>query len=224
MMLGLNSEEWQAIGLSLEVSLISVICILPFALMFSYLLTKREFFGKAFLKAIFDIPLVLPPVTIGFLLLMAFGKHGWFSFLGDDIAFSKSAAIVASMVVSFPLMLRSITAGFEQVDKKLIEASYSLGASKFKTFIKIIIPLSLPAIISGVVLAFARSVGEFGATITFAGNIEGETQTIPLAIYNNMQTPGNEGLTWKLVLVSIIIALGATIISEILNKRIKKRA
>lgn len=219
----LNNQEWSAIGLSLQIALIAVICALPFAILLGYVLAKKSFFGRRFLKGLCDIPLVLPPVTIGYILLMAFGKAGCFSFLGIDVAFTKSAAILASVVVSFPLMIRSIIAGFELVDNELLQASYALGVSKLRTILKVLIPLSLPAILSGMVLAFARSVGEFGATITFAGNIEGETQTIPLAIYNNMQIPGNDGLTWRLVLVSVVIAISATLLSEVFLNKMKKR-
>ncbi len=169
----------------------------------------------------------MPPVTTGYLLLLLLGVNGilgkWlFQWFGIRLAFNQLAAIIAAMVVSFPLTVRSIRTAIEMVDPRLESASHTLGISPIITFFRITIPLSMPGIISGIILGFARCLGEFGATITFAGNIEGETQTIPLAVYSLMQVPGKEGATLRLVLISAVISLIAMILAEYLNKRIKK--
>ena len=169
----------------------------------------------------------MPPITTGYLLLLLLGINGvlgkWlFQWFGIRLAFTQVAAIIAAMVVSFPLMVRSIRTAIEMVDPRLESASQTLGISPLFTFFRITIPLSMPGIISGIILGFARCLGEFGATIAFAGNIEGETRTIPLAVYSLMQVPGKEGATLRLVLFSAVISLIAMILAEYLNKRIKK--
>jgi molybdate transport system permease protein len=190
-------------------------------------LARSSFRVKPIIEGFIYLPLVMPPVTTGYLLLLLFGINGmigrWlFQWLGIRIAFTQVAAIIAAMVVSFPLMLRSIRTAIEMVDPRLESASRTLGISPIFTFIRITIPLSMPGIISGIILGFARCLGEFGATITFAGNIEGETQTIPLAVYSLMQVPGKESATLRLVIISAIISLIAMILAEYLNKRIKQ--
>ncbi len=225
--LSLNSAEIIAITLSLKVAVLSALISLPIALGLAYTMARRSFWGKPIIESIIHLPLVMPPVTTGYLLLLLFGTQGFFGAwlyqtFGIKIAFTFTAAVMASVIVSFPLMVRSIRTAIEMVDPGLEDASRILGASKWKTFYKITIPLALPGIISGTILSFARSLGEFGATITFAGNIAGETQTLPLAIYSYMQIPGYENATLRLVLVSVVISFVAMIGSEWMIRKMKK--
>lgn len=223
-----NDAELQAIKLSIKVAVYCSLISLPIALWLGYIMARRNFIGKAIVESIIHLPLVMPPVTTGYLLLLLLGSKSFIgawlhSTFGIKLAFSFEAAVIASIFVSFPLIVRSVRTAMEMVDTGLEEASRILGASKLKTFFKITVPLALPGIISGSILAFARSLGEFGATITFAGNIEGISQTLPLAIYANMQVPGQEGATLRLVLVSVVISLIAMTLSEILIKRMKRK-
>lgn len=223
-----TSSEIVAIELSLKVALICTLFVLPFAIFIGWFLARKNFAGKAFVEGFLHLPLVLPPVTTGYILLVLLGTNGWFgSFLfnhfGIRIAFSFPAAIIAAIVVSFPLVTRSIRLSIELVDKNYEEAARTLGASNLRVFFTITLPLALPGVISGAILAFARSLGEFGATISFAGNISGETQTLPLAIFSAMQIPGQETSTLRLVIVSVILSLMAMIGAEYLNRRILKR-
>jgi molybdate transport system permease protein len=223
-----TSAEITAIELSLKVALICTIVVLPIAIFIGWFLARKQFHGKAFVEGFLHLPLVLPPVTTGYILLVLFGTNGWLGgFLYDNfgirIAFSFPAAIIAAIVVSFPLVTRSIRLSIELIDKNFEEAAKTLGASNLRIFFTITLPLALPGVISGAILAFARSLGEFGATISFAGNISGETQTLPLAIFSAMQVPGQESSTLRLVMVSVILSLAAMIGAEYLNKRILKR-
>ncbi len=223
-----SPAEWDAIRLSLKVALLCTILILPLAILVGWVLARKKFFGKALVEGIAHLPLVLPPVTVGYILLVLFGRNGWLgSFLyehwGIQIAFSFPAAVIAALVVSFPLVTRSIRLSIELVDKNYEAAARTLGASNLRVFFTITLPLALPGVISGAILAFARSLGEFGATISFAGNIAGETQTLPLAIFSTMQVPGQEVSTMRLVIVSVILSLMAMIGAEYLNRRILKR-
>ena len=222
-----TASEWSAIQLSLSVALLCSIVSLPLAVAVGWFLARKKFFGKSILEGFLHLPLVLPPITTGYLLLVVFGNKGVIgSFfaenLGIHIAFSFYAAVIASIVVSFPLVTRSVRLSIELVDQKLEEAARTLGASNLKVFFTITLPLALPGVISGFVLSFARSLGEFGATISFAGNIEGKTQTLPLAIFSEMQVPGQEASTMRLVVVSVILSLLAMIVAEYLNRRILK--
>lgn len=217
--MGFTSAEWQAIGLSVKVALACTLVTVPLAVAAGYLLARRRFWGKSVVESLFHLPLVMPPVTTGYLLLLLLGSRsplgGWLeSAFGIRIAFSYTAAVIAAAVVSFPLAVRAVRTAMEMVDPGLEEASRLLGASRLKTFFRITMPLALPGILSGAILSFARSLGEFGATITFAGNIAGETQTLPLAIYALMQVPGKEEATLRLVLVSVMISLAAMLLSE----------
>lgn len=221
-----NGAEVEAIQLSLEVAIYCTLISLPIALAVGYGMARSQFFGKSLIESLLHLPLVLPPVTTGYLLLVFLGAKSPFGLylydlFGVQLSFRFPAAVIAAIVVSFPLVVRSIRTSMEMVDPKLEEASRVLGAGKLKTFFKITVPLAFPGILSGAVLAFARSLGEFGATITFAGNIEGETQTLPLAIYNYMQVPGSEEPTMRLVLVSLVIAFVAMALSEWSIKKIK---
>ncbi len=223
-----SSAELDAIQLSLKVALLCTIILLPLALLAGWLLARKRFFGKSIIEGIVHLPLVLPPVTVGYILLVMFGRNGWLgSFLyenwGIQIAFSFTAAVIAAIVVSFPLVTRSIRLSIELVDKNYEEAARTLGASNLRVFFTITLPLALPGVISGAILAFARSLGEFGATISFAGNIAGETQTLPLAIFSSMQVPGQEASTLKLVIVSVVLSLVAMIGAEYLNRKVLSR-
>lgn len=221
-------SEISAIQLSLTVALICSVFTLPLAIAIGWFLARKRFLGKSIVEGILHLPLVLPPITTGYLLLLVLGNRGFIgSFfnekLGIQIAFSFYAAVIAAIFVSFPLVIRSVRLSIELVDQKLEEAARTLGASNLRVFFTITLPLALPGVISGFTLMFARSLGEFGATISFAGNIEGKTQTLPLAIFSEMQVPGQEAATMRLVLVSVVLSLLAMIAAEYLNGRIIKR-
>lgn len=219
-----NNAEIQAIKLSIKVAVYCSLISLPFGLVVGYKMARHNFYGKPVVESLIHLPLVMPPVTTGYLLLLLLGSKSligewFFAAFGIKLAFSFYAAVIASAFVSFPLMVRSIRTAMEMVDTGLEEASWILGAGKIKTFFHISLPLALPGVVSGTILAFARSLGEFGATMTFAGNIKGETQTLPLAIYAYMQVPGKEVATLRLVIVSVIISFIAMTLSEWYIKR-----
>jgi len=220
--------ELQAIGLSIKVATICAIISLPIAIGVGWLLARKKFIGKWFLDGFVQLPLVLPPVTIGYLLLLTFGAKGIVgNFLleqfGIRISFTFWAAVLASIVVSFPLVVRAIKVAIEMVDIELESAARTLGAGPLRTFFTITIPLALPGILSGFILSFARCLGEFGATITFAGNIVGQTQTLPLAIYSAMEMPGGEMIALRLASVSILLSFVAMIGSEFLNRKLVRK-
>lgn len=222
-----SAAELSAIKLSLLVAVVCSVVSLPPAIAVGWFLARKKFFGKSVLEGFLHLPLVLPPITTGYLLLLIFGNRGligsfFYDTFGIQIAFSFYAAVIAAIVVSFPLVTRSIRLSIELVDQKLEEAARTLGASNLRVFLTITLPLALPGVISGFILSFARSLGEFGATISFAGNIEGQTQTLPLAIFSEMQIPGQEASTMRLVVVSVILSLLAMILAEMLNRRIIK--
>jgi len=225
-LMGFNEAEIDAIMLSLKVAVYCTLISLPLALWLGYFMARRNFFGKPLLESIIHLPLVMPPVTTGYLLLVLLGSRSvvgqWlYATFGIRLAFSFEAAVIASVFVSFPLIVRSVRTAMEMVDSGFEEASRMLGAGKWRTFFSVTVPLALPGIVSGTVLSFARSLGEFGATITFAGNIAGETQTLPLAIYAYMQIPGKENETIRLVMVSVAISFLAMVISEWYVKKMK---
>lgn len=220
-------SELSAIQLSLLVATLCSMVTLPVAILVGWFMARKQFFGKPLLEGILHLPLVLPPITTGYLLLLLFGNNGFigsffFEKLGIRIAFSFYAAVIAACVVSFPLVTRSVRLSIELVDSKLEMAARTLGASSGRVFFTITLPLALPGVISGLILAFARSLGEFGATISFAGNIAGESQTLPLAIFSEMQIPGQEFSTLRLALVSVLLSLLAMIGAGFLTKRIIK--
>ena len=221
-----NEAELQAIFLSVKVAFLCALILLPLALWLGYKMARNDFYGKPVIESLIHLPLVMPPVATGYVLLVLLGSRSafgsWFyDVFGIKLAFSFNAAVIASMVVSFPLIVRSVRIAMEMVDTGLEDASRILGAGRMKTFFRITVPLAMPGIISGTILAFARALGEFGATITFAGNIQGETQTLPLAIFANMQIPGKEAATMRLVIVSVIIAFIAMVLSEWYIKKMK---
>ena len=223
----LTHTEIVALKLSLQVALTAVAISLPLAILVSWLLTRGRFVGKPLLDALVHLPLVLPPVVIGYFLLVLFGTRGplgaWLNdVLGVRFVFTRSGAILAAAVMSFPLMVRAIRLALEAVDTRLEAAARTLGASRFDVFRNVTLPLMLPGIVSGGILAFAAALGEFGATITFVGNVEGETQTLSLAIYSLTQTPDGEAAALRLVVISLLLALSALIASDALARRVRR--
>ena len=222
-----SSAELTAIGLSMKVAFWCALLTLPLAVGVGWLLARREFRGKALLEGFIHLPLVMPPVATGYILLLFFGNKGvvgefLHDTLGLQLAFSYYAAIMASMAVSFPLATRAIRLAISMVNPGYEQAARVLGATPLQSFWRVTLPLALPGIISGFVLSFARSLGEFGATIIFAGNIEGITQTLPLALFSKIQIPGQEMATLRLLMVSVIISFGAMAVSELLIKRTRQ--
>jgi molybdate transport system permease protein len=223
----MNINELNTVLISLKVALLATFINLPLVLILAWVLARKQFFGKAIVEGILNIPMVLPPVTIGYILLMLLGVNGFlgiylFELFEIRISFTFTAALLASMAVSFPLALRSAKTAFEMIDVQLETASMMLGYNLWQSLLKVSIPLAFPGILSGLILSFARCMGEFGATITFAGNIPGKTQTLPLAIYSYLQMPDKEAETTRLVIISVIISLSAMLVSEVLIKK-KKR-
>lgn len=227
MLLDFSPTEWQAIALSIKVSFIATLFSLPLALAAAYALARWDFFGKQFLNGLVHLPLVLPPVVTGYLLLVVFGTRGPVGSLLQDwglvFAFRWTGATLAASIMAFPLVVRAIRLSLEAVDPKLEQAGATLGASPAWIFLTITLPLSVPGILAGTVLGFAKSLGEFGATITFVSAIPGQTQTVPSAIYALLQVPGQEDAALRLVMVSIILAMGALLLSEVLARRAIKR-
>lgn len=224
----LTEAETDALLLSLKVSFWSLIATLPFAIALGWLLARREFRGKMLVNALITLPLVLPPVVTGFILLIVFGKQGWigawlFDWFGIEIAFRWTGAVVAASVMAFPLIVRPIRLSFEAIDPKLEQAAATLGAGGWRRFATISLPLALPGIIAGGTLGFAKALGEFGATITLVSNIPGETQTLSMAVYSLLQVPGQEGAVMRLTLIAIAISVGAVILSEVLARRSRRR-
>jgi molybdate transport system permease protein len=219
----MSSTEWAAVTLSIRVALVAVIISLPFGIAIGWLLARREFRGKWIVETGVNLTLVLPPVVTGYLLLRLLGRQGWIgSWLeqsfGMRIAFTWWAAAIASAALGFPLMVRAVRLAFRGVDPHLEEAARSLGAGPLDAFVSVSLPLARSGIIAGAVLAFARSLGEFGATITFAGNIPGATQTLPLAVFSELNRAGGEG-AFRLALVSVVLAAAALAASEWLERR-----
>lgn len=220
--------EYQALILSLKVGAFAVLWLIPLGVLLAWLLSRKTFFGKSVLDSLIHLPLVLPPVVIGYLLLLSLGRQGFigswlYEHFGLVFSFDWKGAVVACIVVALPLMVRSVRLSLESVDPKLEHAASTLGASPFKVFMTITLPLTIPGIITGTMLSFARSLGEFGATISFVSNIPGETQTIPLAMYNFIETPGAEMEAARLCIISIALALSTLMISEWLNRKAASR-
>ncbi|MBD2782605.1 molybdate ABC transporter permease subunit [Xenorhabdus szentirmaii] len=224
----LSEYEWQAIFLSLKISGIAVLCSLPFGILMAWMLARCQFFGKSLLDSLIHLPLVLPPVVVGYLLLVSMGRRGFigeflYGWFGISFSFNWTGAALASAIVAFPLMVRAIRLSLEAIDQRLEQAARTLGANSLKVFFTITLPLSLPGIIVGAVLAFARSLGEFGATITFVSNIPGETRTIPLAMYTLIEMPGAETAAARLCIIAIVLALISLMLSEWLTHWGRKR-
>ncbi|WP_444667860.1 molybdate ABC transporter permease subunit [Cereibacter changlensis] len=224
----LTSDEWRAVNLSLLVSFWASVLSLPFGIAVAYVLARFDFWGKQFLNGIVHLPLILPPVVTGYLLLLTFGRRGPVgAFLeqsfGLVFAFRWTGAALAAAVMAFPLMVRAIRLAIEAVDPKLEQAAGTLGASRPWVFLTVTLPLILPGVIAGFILAFAKAMGEFGATITFVASIPGQTQTLPSAIYAFLQVPGGDAQAMRLVLISIAIAMLALLLSEWLGRRVARR-
>ena len=219
-----SAAEWAVVALSLKVSLVAVLAMLPPAYALAFLLARRRCAGRILLDALVHLPLVLPPVVTGWLLLLLFGRTGpagrWLDeALGVTLVFHWTGAALAAAVMALPLMVRAMRLSIEAVDRRLVGAARTLGATPARAFLTITLPLSLPGILAGAMLGFARSLGEFGATITFASNIAGETRTLPLAIYTGLQLPGAEAQVARLAAISILLSIGALIVSEALVRR-----
>jgi molybdate transport system permease protein len=224
----LSPEAWQAVALSLRVSFWATLVSLPLGVLAAVALARWSFPGKALLNGLIHLPLILPPVVTGYLLLLTFGRQGpvgglLYDWFGITLAFRWTGAALAAAVMAFPLMVRAIRLSVEAVDPKLEEAAATLGASRPMVFLTVTLPLILPGIIAGAVLAFAKAMGEFGATITFVSNIPGETQTIPSAIYAFLQVPGGDASAVRLVVISVLLAMGALVLSEWLSRRAARR-
>ncbi|MCW8335450.1 molybdate ABC transporter permease subunit [Vibrio paucivorans] len=224
----LSEYEISALVLSLKVSTVAVIFSLPLGILCAWLLARVEFVGKSLFDSLIHLPLVLPPVVIGYLLLVSMGRQGFigqwlYEWFGISFGFSWRGAAFASAVVSFPLLVRAIRQSIEAVDTRLEQAARTLGSSRWRVFYTITLPLTAPGIISGIIIAFARSLGEFGATITFVSNIPDETRTIPLAMYSFIETPGAEFEAMRLCIISVVIALLSLVASQWLTKRAQAR-
>lgn len=218
-----SPDELTAIGLSLRVASVAALATLPFGIAMGWLLARKRFPGKSLVDALIHLPLVMPPVVIGYVLLVSFGSQGtigqFLAKFGISFAFSWMGAALASAIMGFPLMVRAIRLSIEATDRRLEQAASTLGASPWRVFFSITLPLAWPGIVAGTVLAFAKALGEFGATITFVSNIPGETQTLSSAIYGLMQVPDGEAGIWRLAAVAVAISLAALLFSEWLVRR-----
>jgi molybdate transport system permease protein len=222
--LQLTPEEWTAVALSLRIATVATVVSLPFGVAVAYVLARKTFWGKSLFDAVIYLPLVLPPVVTGYLLLITFGRRapaGEFlaDHLGIVFSFRWTGAALACGIMAFPLMVRAIRLSIEAIDSRLEDAAGTLGANRAWVFVTITLPLMLPGIIAGMMLAFARALGEFGATITFVSNIPGETQTISAAIYTLTQVPGGDRAALQLVVVAVLISLAALMASEWFARR-----
>lgn len=224
----LSPEAWEAVALSLRVSAVAVLGGLPVALAAAYALARGRFWGKPILNGLVHLPLVLPPVVTGYLLLLGFGPQGPFGRIlaefGLSVAFRWTGAALAAGIMALPLMVRAIRLSLEAVDPRLEAAAATLGASRGWVFLTVTLPLVLPGLVAGAILGFAKAMGEFGATITFVSNIPGETRTLPSAVYAFLQVPGGEPSAIRLVVVSIALSMGALLVSELLARRARDRA
>lgn len=224
--MSLTPEEWMAVRLSLLVAVTATVASLPFGIAIAWLLARRRFWGKSLLDTLVHLPLIMPPVVTGYLLLLGFGRQGPIgAFLeqafGIVFSFRWTGAALACAVMAFPLMVRAIRLSIENVDRRLEDAAGTLGANPAWVFVTVTLPLCLPGVIAGAILCFAKSMGEFGATITFVSNIPGETQTLPSAIYTLTQVPGGDAGALRLTAVSVAISMAALLASELLARRVR---
>lgn len=227
-MTAMTPAEWSALWLSLKVASSVVIVVIVPAVLLGWLLARREFRGKMLVESLVHAPLVIPPVVTGYLLLVVCGRNGvvgkWLANAFDiRLVFTWQGAVLASAIVAMPLAVRSVRLAISLVDRRFEEAASVLGYSPLRVFLRITLPLAWPGILAGLLLAFSRSLGEFGATMTFAGNIEGVTQTLPLAIYSAMQIPGEESAAMRLVVCSLALCFASLLISELLSRRAGRR-
>lgn len=228
MMLEITQAESIALFISLKVAATGVIASLPFGLAIAWVLARFDFPGKLILDGFVYLPLVIPPVATGYLLLILFGTNGPFGswlldHFGIRLVFSWSGAALVAAIMGFPLMVRALRLSMEAIDSGLIQAARTLGASRLRVFVTIILPLISPGLIAGSFLAFARALGEFGATIAFVGNIPGQTQTLPLALYAALQSPGGEELGYRLVFLSVLLAIVTLAVSELVSRTLRRR-
>jgi molybdate transport system permease protein len=226
--MSLTPFELSALELSLRVGIASVLCSLPLGLAAAWLLARCRFPGKTLVDGVIHLPLVLPPVVVGYALLSLFGRRGivgaWlFDKLGVSLAFNWKGAALASAVMAFPLLVRAIRLSLEAVDRRLEAAALTLGAGRLRVFLTVTLPLTAPGLLAGAILAFARSIGEFGATISFVSNLPGLTQTLPLAFFSLIQQPGGEAAAARLTVISIVLSLAALVASELLARRIARK-
>jgi molybdate transport system permease protein len=226
--LGLSPDEWTAVELSLRIAVTATAVALPFGVLAAYALARWQFPGKMLFDGFVHLPLVLPPVVTGYVLLVLFGRRGplgefFADWLGIVFSFRWTGAALACGVMGFPLMVRAIRLSIEAIDRRLEDAAGTLGANGLWTFALITLPLALPGVVVGAILCFARALGEFGATITFVSNIPGETRTISAAIYTYTQVPGGDANAWRLTAIAIVMALGALVLSEIVARKANRR-
>jgi molybdate transport system permease protein len=224
----ISPEEWTAIELSLRVAVVATLVSTPLGIAVAWLLARRNFWGKAILDALIHLPLVLPPVVTGYLLLLSFGRKGPVGefldhYLGIVFSFRWTGAALACGVMSFPLLVRPMRLSIEAIDRRLEQAAGTLGATPWQVFFTVTLPLALPGILAGMIMGFAKALGEFGATITFVSNIPGETQTISSAIYSLIQTPDGDAAALRLVIISAVMAIGALVASEAFARRALRR-
>ena len=223
----LSPEELSALYLSAKVAIFATLLSLPFAIALAWVLARYEFRLKFLLEAILQMPMVLPPVVLGYLLLVLFGQQGWIgrylNELGIQVVFNWKGAVLASMIVAFPLMVQPIRLSFQLINQRLEQVAATLGASPIRVFCSISLPLAIPGIIIGSILCFSRSLGEFGATITFVGNIPDETRTIPIAIYSFLQQPNGEEMAMRLVALSMLLAFSALIANYMILQKYQKQ-
>jgi len=223
----LSANESEALALSLSVAMRSVLLSLPFALLLSWILTRKQFLGRTLLDAFVHLPLVLPPVVVGYVLLVLFGARGplggWLlRTFGIELIFTRNGAALATAVMTFPLMVRAMRISLETVDRGLEDAARTLGAGAVDRFATITLPLMLPGVLAGAITAFSAALGEFGAVITFVSNIPGETRTLPLALYSALQTPGGDAEAARLAVVSILLGLAGLLLSEWFARRVRR--
>ncbi|HAD26416.1 MAG TPA: molybdate ABC transporter permease subunit [Alphaproteobacteria bacterium] len=227
-MFALTPAEIEVLSLSLKVASVAVIGSLPVGVLVAFALARGRFPGRIFLDVLVHFPIIAPPIVVGYLLLMMFSRQsplgGWlFDQFGISVAFSWQAAAIAAGVMGFPLMVRSIRLSIELIDRRLETAAQTLGAPPLRVFATVTLPLALPGVLTGLTLAFARALGEFGATIVFAANIPGQTRTLPLALYTELQIPGQDFAAVRLMLLSLALAVGALVISELISRQLGKR-
>lgn len=226
--MALTPDEWIALRLSAKVALCATLLSLPLGIATAWWLARRNFPGKLLVEVLVQLPMVLPPVVPGYLLLVLLGTQGpvgsWLlSHFGITLAFTWKGAVIASAVMAFPLMVQPVRLAFRMIDTRLEQAASTLGAPPWRVWLTITLPLATPGILAGAVLCFSRSLGEFGATMAFVGNIPGETRTLPLAIYSYTHVPNGESAAWRLTCLSILLAAGALLVAHLANRRAERR-
>ncbi len=225
----MTAMEWDVLVRSLMVAGLCVIIMLPIGFALAWMFSRWRFRGIGLLEGIVHLPLVLPPIVVGYLLLLSLGRQGWIgswleTFLGFRLAFTWWAAVIASGVMGLPLLVRAIRQSLDAVDPGYEQAAATLGANPLRRVFTVTLPLAWPGVVTGMILCFARSLGEFGATVAFAGNIPGQTQTLSTSIYQSLQVPGGESLAWRMVMISVVIAIAAMLVAEVLARKGRRHA